>query len=201
MELKEQILNALGLSNDKEVNLGFQAKLVDGTIIVSEADALAGGVDISVLTEDGTTIPLPVGEFELEDGTIIVVTEEGVVAEVKEAEVEEEEEAEEEEMQKEDFDKVAFIDEVKAVVQDLVAEATSDIEKLKSEIEELKESNGTLETEKAELESQVVELSKQPAAKPVNPSKFKSETPKEVKDVSKMTRQEKFWYNLNNNKK
>ena len=195
------ILEALGLSDDKEVNLGFQAKLVDGTIIVSEADALAGGVDISVLTEDGTTIPLPVGEFELEDGTIIVVTEEGVVAEVKEAEVEEEEEAEEEEMQKEDFDKVAFIDEVKAVVQDLVAEATSDIEKLKSEIEELKESNGTLETEKAELESQVVELSKQPAAKPVNPSKFKSETPKEVKDVSKMTRQEKFWYNLNNNKK
>ena len=37
MELKKQILIALGIE-DKEVVLEYQAKLLDGTIIVSEAD-------------------------------------------------------------------------------------------------------------------------------------------------------------------
>ena len=48
MELKNQILKALGL-NKEEVNLEFQAKLIDGTIIVSSADELAAGVDIANL--------------------------------------------------------------------------------------------------------------------------------------------------------
>ena len=77
MELKEQILKALGLSS--EVKFEVQAKLVDGTIIVSTADALAEGVDISVLTEDGTTIELPIGEFETEDGLTFVVEEAGII--------------------------------------------------------------------------------------------------------------------------
>ncbi len=55
MDLKKQILVALGL-DEKEVQLGFQAKTEDGTIIVSTAEELEAGVDISVLTEDGTTI-------------------------------------------------------------------------------------------------------------------------------------------------
>ena len=57
MDLKKQILVALGL-DEKEVKLGFQAKTEDGTIIVSTAEELEAGVDISVLTEDGTTILL-----------------------------------------------------------------------------------------------------------------------------------------------
>ncbi len=40
-----------GLS--KEVNLEYQNKLEDGTIIVSSAAELAAGVDVSILTEDG----------------------------------------------------------------------------------------------------------------------------------------------------
>ena len=91
MEIKEQILKALGLSS--EVKFEVQAKLVDGTIIVSTADALAEGADISVLTEDGTTIELPIGEYETEDGVTFVVEEAGVIATIGEAEVVEEEEA------------------------------------------------------------------------------------------------------------
>tara|TARA_R100001143_G_scaffold19592_1_gene20994 strand:+ start:1397 stop:2185 length:789 start_codon:yes stop_codon:yes gene_type:complete len=88
MDLKNQILVALGL--DKSIKLEWQSKLEDGTIVVSTSDTLEAGVDISVLTEDGTTIPLPIGTFKTEDGVSFRVEEEGVVAEVMESETEEE---------------------------------------------------------------------------------------------------------------
>jgi len=88
MDLKNQILVALGLNKD-EVKLAWQSKLEDGTIVTSTADTLEAGVDISVLTEDGTTIPLPIGTFKTEDGVSFRVEEEGVVAEVMESETEE----------------------------------------------------------------------------------------------------------------
>ena len=97
MSLKKQILDALGIDN--EVKLEYQAKLTDGTIIVSSADELEAGVDISVLTEDGTTMPLPAGEYETEDGVGFSVVDEGIIAEMYEEEAEGEEEAEEEEEQ------------------------------------------------------------------------------------------------------
>ena len=86
MDLKKQIKIALGLETEEEVKLGFQSKTEDGTIIVSESDTLEVGVDISVLTEDGTTIPLPVGLYVMEDGTKVKVEEEGKVAEIMEGE-------------------------------------------------------------------------------------------------------------------
>ena len=217
MELKKQILKALGL--DKEVNLEYQDKLTDGTIIVSEADELAAGISISVLTEDGTTMPLPVGEYETEDGVGFSVEEEGIVAEIYESETEEEEEVEEEEVEateetrepkkiketKEvEFDKVAFIDEVKSVVDELVAKTEKDIAELKSELNDLKEANGNLETEKEELSSQLEKLSKEPATNPVKTSKFNNGSNNGSTTLSKdeyrnLTRKEKYWYNIKNN--
>ena len=207
MELKKQILKALGL--DKEVNLEYQDKLTDGTIIVSEADELAAGISISVLTEDGTTMPLPVGEYETEDGVGFSVEEEGIVAEIYESETEEEVEATEEtrepkkikETKEVEFDKVAFIDEVKSVVDELVAKTEKDIAELKSELKDLKEANGNLETEKEELSSQLEKLSKEPASKPVKTSKFnevKSEKLSKA-EYRELTRKEKYWYNIKNN--
>jgi len=211
MELKKQILQALGL--DKEVNLEYQDKLADGTIIVSEADELAAGISISILTEDGTQIPLPVGQYETEGGQGFSVEEEGIVKELYESEdeeevVEEEVEATEEERQPKkiketkevEFDKVAFIDEVKSVVDELVAKTEKDIEELKSELNDLKEANGNLETEKEELKSEVEKLSKEPADKPVKTNKFKSERKElSTNEYRKLTRQEKYWYNIKNN--
>ena len=89
MELKTQILKALGLHKDEATNLEFQAKLIDGTIIVSSADELAAGVDVAILAEDGTTMALPIGKYETEDGVGFSVEEEGKVAEIYEAETEE----------------------------------------------------------------------------------------------------------------
>ena len=91
MDLKEQILVALGLKKEEqEVNLGWQSKAEDGTIFVSTLDALEVGGDIAVLTEDGSTIPVPAGEYSTPDGGFKVV-EDGVIAEVLEAEAVEEE--------------------------------------------------------------------------------------------------------------
>lgn len=213
MDLKQQILVALGLDKQEEVSLEFQAKLEDGTIIVSTAESLEAGVDVSVLTEDGTTMLLPVGEYRLEDGMGIRVEEEGVVAEIMETEeevVEEEatEETEKEEMNEEiteeveeteavEFDSVAFMDEVKSVVTDLIGNVNTEIENLKTELAELKSANEELSSEKEKLSAQVVELSNEPAASPVDINKF-SALGKELssKDIAKMSKRERILYNI-----
>ena len=213
MDLKQQILVALGLDKQEEsVNLEYQAKLEDGTIIVSTAESLEAGVDISVLTEDGTTMLLPVGEYKTEDGQGFSVEVEGVVAEIMEEEeevVEEEatEETDKEEMEEEtieeteavEFDSVAFMDEVKSVVVDLMSNVNTEIETLKSELASLKSDNEELSSEKEKLSAQVVELSNEPAAKPVDTNKFSAlgrETSQ--RDISKMTKRERILYNITN---
>ena len=212
MDLKKQILQALGLDKE-EVTLAFQAKLTDGTIIVSDAEELAAGISISVLAEDGTQMPLPVGEYETEDGQGFSVEEEGIVKELYESETEEEVEEEVEateekrepkkikETKEVEFDKVAFIDEVKAIVDEVIEKTKKDIEDLKLEIEDLKVANGNLETEKEDLKSEVEKLSKEPAEKPVKTSKFnevKSEKLSKA-EYRELTRKEKYWYNIKNN--
>ena len=205
MDLKQQILVALGLDKQEEVSLEFQAKLEDGTIIVSTAEVLEAGVDISVLTEDGTTMLLPVGEYKTDEGQGFSVEVEGVVAELYEEEVEEEEaeeapveeEASKEDMEEVEFDSVAFMDEVKSVVVDLMSNVNTDIETLKAELAELKSTNEDLSSEKEKLSAQVVELSNEPAAKPVDTNKF-SALGKELSqvDISKMTKRERILYNI-----
>ncbi len=215
MDLKQQILVALGLDKQEEsVNLEYQAKLEDGTIIVSTAESLEAGVDISVLTEDGTTMLLPVGEYKTEDGQGFSVEVEGVVAEImeEEEEVVEEETPVEEEASKEDmeeetieeteaveFDSVAFMDEVKSVVVDLMSNVNTEIETLKSELASLKSDNEELSSEKEKLSAQVVELSNEPAAKPVDTNKFSALGRETLqRDLSKMTKRERILYNITN---
>ena len=219
MDLKKQILQALGLDNEKEVNLEYQAKLTDGTIIVSSADELAAGVDIAVLTEDGTTMPLPVGKYETEDGIGFSVEEDGVVAEIYEEETEEEEVVEEEveaeaetkekrepkkikETKEMEFDKEALIDEIGVVIKELLQEVRTDVSRLSAELEEMKGTNEALEVEKETLSAQLEELSKEPASEPVTTNKFSNKTKNTVSAIEyrNMSRQEKYWYNINNNK-
>ena len=202
----------------------------DGTIIVSSADELAAGVDIAILEEDGTTMALPVGQYETEDGVGFSVEEEGVVAEIYETETEEEEVAPEEEVEASEevieevveevvepsevnerlpkkiktteeveFNKEEVIEEIGAVIKELLTEVRNDVSRLSSELEEMKNTNEALEVEKETLSAQLEELSKEPASEPVTTNKFsekKEITPVEYRN---MTRQEKYWYNINNN--
>jgi len=148
MELKDKILKALGLSED--VKLEFQTRLEDGTIIVSTADALEASVDVSVLTEDGTTIPLPVGTYKTEDGVGFTVEEEGVICEILDEEVEEEEAKEEEKYEDEEEEEVEMEEEIIEEVK----EPTEIIERLPKKIKTTEE----LEFSKEELINAVTEV-------------------------------------------
>lgn len=213
MDLKTRIRVALGIE-EETTQLAYEGKLADGTIIVSEADALAEGVAVNVLVEDGTQIPLPVGEYELEDGTKFVVEEEGVIASMEtEAEEEEddmgkkkEEEYEEEvEMSEEQAQLFA---EIGGVVKELLEEVKNDISRLNAELDELRGENlakdeniAELQEENTELSKQVKELGSEAADVPVETKKFKKETTKVVlskAEYNKLSRKEKFYYNLNN---
>jgi hypothetical protein len=219
MELKEQILVALGLKKEQEVNLGWQSKAEDGTIFVSTLDALEVGGDIAVLTEDGSTIPVPAGEYSTPDGGFIVV-EEGVIAEVLEAEAveEETEEVVEEEVvveAAEEGDMETRVASLEKAVSELMEKLAEDEPEYKEEVEveeevEASEVRGTTPksiktTEvvefnklKAEIKRLKAELSKKPADSPINTNKFSSEKwVATKKDLSKMTKQDKFLYNLN----
>jgi hypothetical protein len=218
MDLKEQILVALGLKKEEqEVNLGWQSKAEDGTIFVSTLDALEVSGDIAVLTEDGSTIPVPAGEYYTPDGGFKVV-EDGVIAEVLEAEaVEETEEVVEEEVVEaaEDGDMETRLASLEKAVSELMEKLAEDEPEYKEEVEveeevEASEVRGTtpksikttevveFESLKAENERLKAELSKKPADSPINTNKFSSEKwVATKKDLSKMTKQDRFLYNLN----
>ena len=164
MDIKEQILVALGLNKDKEVKLAWQAKSEDGTIFVSTAEELESGVDISVLTEDGTTIPLPIGTYKTDTGVSFRVEEEGVVSEVMESETEEEVEAEEEkeEMAKEDEDNY----EEEAAVYDW--------EGMEKRIKNLEDAVADLKRDKVGGDDDVEEMSEETVEPGTNPKSIKT---------------------------
>jgi hypothetical protein len=221
MDLKEQILVALGLKKEEqEVNLGWQSKAEDGTIFVSTLDALEVGGDIAVLTEDGSTIPVPAGEYSTPDGGFKVV-EDGVIAEVLEAEAveEETEEVVEEEVVEAAEDegdmetRLASLEKAVSELMEKLAEDEPEYKEEEVEVEEeveASEARGTtpksikttevveFESLKAENERLKAELSKKPADSPINTNKFSSEKwVATKKDLSKMSQQDRFLYSLN----
>lgn len=86
---ENKILNKVRALLGMEVKLE-QMKLTDG-VSVLEADAFEAGNEVFIVTEDDQRIAVPVGEYDLENGMVLIVAEEGMIAEIKEKEVEEEE--------------------------------------------------------------------------------------------------------------
>ena len=110
-----------------------QAKLDNGTIL--ESETFAQGEEVFIVNED-ERIPVPKGEYAMEDGKVLVVAEDGIVGEIKEAEAQEEEEAEVE--QKEEVEMEQETKEPKKVVKSISEEVFfSRIETLTKKIEAL----------------------------------------------------------------
>lgn len=131
-----------------------QAKLENDTVI--EAEAFEAGQEVFIVTED-EKVAVPVGEYQMEDGKILVVVDEGIIAEIKDAEAEEvEEEVEAEELG--------------YVTKEELAEAVSEI---KAMIEDLKKEEMSEEETQVELSEDLKEELSQPAAEPIahNPEK------------------------------
>lgn len=149
-----QIKTLLGM----EVKLA-QMALDNGTII--EAEIFEAGQSVFIVNEEDR-IALPVGEYKLEDGMVLIVAEEGIIAEIKEAEMPEAEVEETPEVEVEVEQEMAETATPKKVIESIVKEShfsKEEVEALKAEIE-------TLKTELAALKNvevvEEVELSAQP---------------------------------------
>ena len=121
-----------------------QAKLENGTVL--EAEAFESGKEIFILTDD-EKVALPIGEYTMEDGQILVVEEEGIIGEIKSAEQEEEVEASEEVSEETELEEV----EAEYATKEELAEVKSMLEEIKAMIEKKEEMSEVEEQVKEEL--------------------------------------------------
>ena len=160
-----KIKNILGMELSKEVKeVEVKAEevtlatmnLENGTVI--EAESFDNGKEVFIKTEDDR-VPMPIGEYTLEDGRLVVVKEEGLIDSISEATEEVEEEVE------------ASKEDVKA--EDLATDYPSkeEFNELKSMVEEMKTNlSEVLGSQKEEIEKLETELSAEPAAQPITHS-------------------------------
>jgi hypothetical protein len=165
------------ISKIKDVlNLSEEVKLEQQTLengAVLEAESFEAGKEIFIVTED-EKVAVPVGEYEMEDGRILIVAEEGLIAEIKEAGEEPEEEVEAEE-EKEEMG-YATKEEL-AEVKEMIEEIKAMLEPKEEMSEELNADElGNLMTEElckhdkvelSEVPEEVKEELSEPAAEPI----------------------------------
>ena len=156
-ETLSQIMELLNLQDEIKLE---SMKLDNGTVI--EAEAFEANQEVFIVTED-EKIALPVGEYTLEDGRMLVVAEEGVIAEVRDAS--EEAPAEEAPAEEEVVEEVEQAEEEMAYATK--EELSAAVEEMKAMIEEIK----AMMSPKEEDMSEEVDLSSnEPAAKPIKHS-------------------------------
>jgi hypothetical protein len=184
--MKSNVLNQIKQLLGMEVKLE-QMKLADGMTII-EADSFDPEMAVVIVTEDEQKIPLPVGEYELEDGRILVVAVEGIISEIKEKEeeapeVEIEVEAPEAEMPQVEVEAEAEVATPKKTVESIIKETFfSEMEALKAENEELKAKLETFSKVDPIAEVAVEEATDKVELEEVKPIVFNPEnkTPKEM---------------------
>jgi hypothetical protein len=156
------------LASVREVKFATMT-LENGAVL--EAEAFEAGNEVFIVSGEDR-VAAPVGEHKLEDGRILVILEEGMIAEIKEAEAPVEVEIE---MQSEEAVAVAeevaseavaeVAQEVVAVIEVAVAEAVAPlVEEIQSEMKKMKEA---MEAYKQEMAAAKQEFSSQAAAKPI----------------------------------
>ena len=198
----EKIKDVLNLNEEVKLE---QAKLDNGTVI--EADAFESGNEVFIVTED-EKVALPIGEYTLEDGKILVVAEEGLISEIKDAEAEEEaEEVEEVEAKEEEKEEMGY------ATKEELAEVKSMIEEIKAMLEPKEDLSaddlGNLLTEelakheKVELNEIPVEVQaelNEPSAEPIvsNPEVHKTISKFSVSKNRKSTTIDRVMSRLNN---
>jgi hypothetical protein len=162
-----------------------EAALEDGTIISADAFEVGNAVFI-VIEEDQQ--PLPVGEYALADGSLLVVEEEGVIADIKAADEEVEEVVEEEVVEQSSDDSKEAIIQAIGVMENLLQEFNALKEEFASIKEEAKEN--AVKVEEFEKVGEEIKPNPEGNFKQVN----------ENVDLSKLTAQQKVQYLIHKNK-
>ena len=154
--------------------------LENGTVL--EAEAFESGKEVFILSED-EKIALPVGEYQLEDGRMLKVEEEGMISELFEYQEKEEKEEEEKEEKKED-DKEDDKEDMKYVTREEFKKEMDDIkmmiEKMMKDKEEMSTNLSKVVTETIEEENRLKEELSKPAAQPLKHS------PENKQDLNKV---------------
>ena len=158
-----------------------EAALENGTVIYTDADAFAEGVEVYIINDEGERIPLPPGDYTLADGSVLSIGEGGVVlaltpaaeeapaeapAEVPVAELQEEELASEDKKDEEDKEEMENTAITREEVAVMIAEAIAALSDPKAEevAEEVAEAEG-VEAELSALKAELSEMKKQAAEK------------------------------------
>ena len=184
--MKEKtILNKLKTLLGMEVKLE-QMKLADG-ITVIQADSFEPEMEVMIVTTDEQMIPLPVGEYELEDGRMLIVTMEGMISEIREMEVEEEVVVEEVPVEASN-EPTAPTPTAKKVIET----STKEMHFSAVDFENLQTENNELKTKVAELEVKLSETQ-------IKPITFNPETQNKTQiDLSKTDSKTRITNELNN---
>ena len=173
------MINKIRTLLDLDIKLE-ELKLENGTVL--EAESFEKGKEVFIKTED-EKVAMPVGEYSLENGQVLLVEQEGIIADVKNSEEKPEEVTEdlEDEEKKGGYnmeDKVKEMDEriskIEMALQDMMPKEEEEVE-AEAEVEEKKplksrtvKEEFSEETKEVE-EKQEVELSK-PATQPIKHS-------------------------------
>ena len=158
-----------------------EMKLDNGTVV--EAESFESGKEIFIVTDDDK-VALPVGEYMMEDSRLLVVEEEGMIADLKDVS----DEVPQEEEETEDLEEEADVADWKGMekrIQNL-EDAIADLKKDKVEASD---DASTLKSRTVKEEFSAEELSSEPAAEAIkhNPE---GETLKEMKFVYSQNRTE-----------
>ena len=160
MSIKDNVNELLKKVGLKAVEVKLAQMMLEDGVTVIEAEAFEPEYSVGIVQEEGI-IPMPVGEYTLEDGRVLVVEVEGIIAAVNEAVAEEalpeQEQAPEMEMSEPEAPQA------KKIVESIVKESFfSEMEAMRNEITELKAQLAQKE------ESKEVELANQePAVEPI----------------------------------
>lgn len=151
MNVVNQIKELLGM----DVKLA-QMKLQDGVTVI-EAEAFEPEMSVFIVNGEDK-VPMPVGEYLLEDGNVLKVEVEGIIASIEMPEEEAPEVEVEVETTKKEEEMNAEVAAPKRVVESVTKEMFfSEIEKLRAEIAELKLSK-TEVVEVVELSNDKIEV-------------------------------------------
>ena len=161
-ETLSKIMELLNLQDEVKLE---SMKLENGTTI--EAEAFEANQEVFIVTEEDEKIALPIGEYTLEDGRILVVAEEGIIAEVKEASEEPEaEEAPEEVVEEVEQAEEEPKEEMSYATKEELSAAVAEMKEMIEEIKAMMSPKEMSEEVKEEVDLSADE----PATKPIKHS-------------------------------
>jgi hypothetical protein len=139
------------------VEVTMETMMLKDGVTILEADSFETGVynepkSVFIVAENGDKVAAPIGDHELEDGRVLVITEEGLIAEIKDAMVEEETQDAEVEVEVE----MTTEEMIKAIVTNMSVEVSKQIEAIRTE----------LSAQIAEVKTSKVEVKASTKAKP-----------------------------------